>query len=478
MPRTQSTNRATGDKISATRLQQINAELDSLYQNWDDIGRVSFAQSWSPLKVDIGAFPYSVHGNYGIYAWTTDLVIADNSTKYILIDSSWVISVASATDSNKALLAIVVTASWDVVSITNYKASVFGGYVGTGDMNWPSGAVSNNLPLYDWATGKLLKDSLKSIQTTVNNVDTEIPTSLAMINFMRAFWDWSDWDVTISWTVTLTRDMYYNNLTIPISQILNPNWYKIYVKWILINNGIISRNGNVWWAGGGCWQGWSPIGWTWWSALHSWTLWTELWWGSGWANGGYGNGGDGWAGTSVSNSFSNVNWSIGWTGCTSTGTWWIWWVAGTSTRWPFYNKSYRPAWFFTFQFFQPITQYLPWASSGGGGGWAQYYTNGWWGNGGWWWAGGNGWTIFIAVWTFNNTGTITTTWWAGGGWWWASSPWWGGAGWQWWSVILVYHTLITLGTITTTWWAGGASGGWWATAGGAGNNGNIIQITI
>ena len=45
MSRKISTNWAIGDKITAERLQELNQELDNLYANGDDIGRVTPALS-------------------------------------------------------------------------------------------------------------------------------------------------------------------------------------------------------------------------------------------------------------------------------------------------------------------------------------------------------------------------------------------------------------------------------------------------
>ena len=52
---------------------------------------------------------------------------------------------------------------------------------------------------------------------------------------MSYFGDGSDGDVTISGTVTLTRDMFYGNLTLSDGSILKTNGYKVYV------NGTFSR---------------------------------------------------------------------------------------------------------------------------------------------------------------------------------------------------------------------------------------------
>jgi hypothetical protein len=56
--------------------------------------------------------------------------------------------------------------------------------------------------------------------------------------------DGSDGDVTISGTTTLSRDMYYNNLTVPVGNGIIPNGYKIFVKETATINGGIAFSGN------------------------------------------------------------------------------------------------------------------------------------------------------------------------------------------------------------------------------------------
>jgi len=58
------------------------------------------------------------------------------------------------------------------------------------------------------------------------------------------FGNGSDGDVVISAGRSLSRDMFYNNLTINSGITLNPNGYRIWVKGTLLNNGIIARDGN------------------------------------------------------------------------------------------------------------------------------------------------------------------------------------------------------------------------------------------
>ena len=60
------------------------------------------------------------------------------------------------------------------------------------------------------------------------------------------FGDGSDGDVTITKSTFVTRDMYYNNLTIESGQTFNPNGFRIFVSGTLtLNKGArISRDGN------------------------------------------------------------------------------------------------------------------------------------------------------------------------------------------------------------------------------------------
>jgi len=57
------------------------------------------------------------------------------------------------------------------------------------------------------------------------------------------FGDGSDGNITISANTTLTRDMYYNNLTINAGIVLTTGGYKVFVKSTLTNNGYLGYNG-------------------------------------------------------------------------------------------------------------------------------------------------------------------------------------------------------------------------------------------
>lgn len=271
------------------------------------------------------------------------------------------------------------------------------------------------------------------------------------------FWDWSDGDVTISGNTTLTRDMYYNNLTVNTAITLDAAWYAIYIKWTLTLTGTakIIRNGN-----NGSWQ-------TWGTALATWTCWPNLWGGNG-GNSVTASVGIAWtAWTAVSTSYAttataSVAW---WAG----GTWWLagwsWWASATATQWTLYNTLYRIDRLFSYLQSPSraqinTTQYggLPSSGSWWSGGANSTSNSGVWG---WsWWNGG---IIFIYARVLAWTGTIESKWWNGWNWWNATGAtqpagWWGGwGGWSWGIVVLVYNTWTPY-TITLTWGTGGT---WW-----------------
>lgn len=66
------------------------------------------------------------------------------------------------------------------------------------------------------------------------------------ISYSSLFGNGIDGDVTISVNTSLSRDMYYNDLTINNGVVLNPNGYRIFVKGTLncVGTGKIASNGN------------------------------------------------------------------------------------------------------------------------------------------------------------------------------------------------------------------------------------------
>lgn len=264
------------------------------------------------------------------------------------------------------------------------------------------------------------------------------------------FWDWSDWDVIISSNTTLTRDMYYENLTINIWIELNTNWFLVFVSWTLENNWTIINN---WSDQNSLWEFWSP--WSWpqnslWDVMNGlipnwidWNPWSNLSWFS----------------------YSWLDWAKWWRARNETfgsySDWWVWW---TQIEWKYKDMTLQQINFFEYSFisWQRFWKYntSPWAGSG-----AAWYvrtfstgprsaTSRWWS----WWASGK--IIYISANIFINTWTVNSNWWNWLNWFasamnWSASWWWWGWWWQWWLIFLFFATLENNWSISCNWW------NWW-----------------
>jgi len=303
-----------------------------------------------------------------------------------------------------------------------------------------------------WATGAFL-----------------VPT-LSQFGWYYSFWDGSDGDVIISSNTSLTRDMYYNNLTVNTWIELNPAWYAIYVLWTLTLTWTakIVRNWNTWG------NSTASTGWTWATALATWTCWTCLWWAT-WANGWTWAGTNGTAWTAVNPSYAttataSAAWGNGgaWASWGGTGG-----VTAAATRGTLYNTTFSLSRILSYfvspsRWFPSPTQYWGLPSGGSGASWG--------GNGGGnigWGGGGSGWNggiIFIYANILTWSGTIEARWGNGGNGWnssWAGS--WGGGGGAWGSggtVVIVYKsgTPWTMTLTGGTGWSPWTSSSWTATA--------------
>lgn len=285
------------------------------------------------------------------------------------------------------------------------------------------------------------------------------------------FGNGSDGDVTITTTVTLARDMFYNNLTINSPGVLDPNGYRVYVRGTLSGNGTIRRNGNNGTNGGdGLAGGGGGAGGAAAVTLNQGSLNAEVAAGAGGLGGNTTAGAGGGGGTSPNPSYSNVNGANGGTGGTNGGTsGGAEGTGGTATRGPLYNVV-TTIQDLLYYFCSPAsgavafpsTQYKgPASAAGGGGGGASSVDStrrGGGGGGG----GGNGGFIWIAAHTVNFTGAIeskggnggnggsTTTAVSGGG---------GGGGGGNGGVIFAISRIYTsLGTVTLTAGTGGTAG--------------------
>lgn len=277
--------------------------------------------------------------------------------------------------------------------------------------------------------------------------------------------DGSDGDVTISSNTTLTRDMYYNNLTINATFTLNTGGFAVYVKDTLLNNGTISRNGGNGTTATGTGGGAAA------AAIAGVTVGS----GSAASAGGAGTAGAGAAG-GASGAFTGYGGlgGAGGTGGTGVNAGGAGGSSGTVT-----NRFFRhvaPSWKF-----EAVGTFGQSGSGGrGGGGGGGDGTNSGRGGGG---GGAAGGAIFIICQTLNNAGSITANGGnggngasggagnvgggAGGG---------GGGGG---TIVILANTVTALGTRTATGGAAGTGGtgagtGTAGTAGAVGNNGVVV----
>jgi len=263
------------------------------------------------------------------------------------------------------------------------------------------------------------------------------------------YWYATDGNVTISTTITLTRDMYYNDLTISAGATYNPAWFKVFVAWTLtISGGTIQNN---------------------WSNASTST------WGAGWS------GWNTWPNATTTSPGSNSS-NITNTAITITDASWAawacgnfaraWWSAGTNTAYIGISNSMVNqilSWIFVGTSGLSVNVLNPTCAGASGGS----------GNSGWL-GGGGGWSggkiIFIAK-TVNITwGTINLN--GGNGWVWSNTSnaqaWGGGGGWSgwvlmfltesitrsWWTISLIWGNGWNAGIDTTTGYGGyGGNGG-------------------
>lgn len=84
--------------------------------------------------------------------------------------TEWVNISIDKTDPNNPVISAVWMWLWDVV--------------------WPTWAINNTIPLFNWTTWKIIKDSEKTIVTTIWSDDSTIPTSKAVNDAISWFWVW------------------------------------------------------------------------------------------------------------------------------------------------------------------------------------------------------------------------------------------------------------------------------------------------
>ena len=316
----------------------------------------------------------------------------------------------------------------------------------------------------------------------------------------------SDGNITVSWTVTMTSDKQYKDVTLSDGCILKTNGFKLYISWTLTRSWTWTWYIDVSWTAG--WNGQNGInrfsgGVAGWAAgtiaYTTWTLPAPVACGAGWNNA---------IPTSAWNGISQTKCLVKQNGA----AWWVWWTS-YYTVWPSTYPSLA-AWsagtytatdnpLITLFDLNLLLSLSPpswivwstvWASSWG---WSTTSSgSGTWGG---WWAWANGWVLWVAVRNIVSVGAsaiFRSKWWNGGnGWNWFTdnSEQFGGGGGGWgggngWFVVVIYSTSnVTVSTIVdvTGWtgWTGGTKAPWnpfntnWSN-GGNGANGLLVTYTI
>lgn len=480
------------------QINNVAEYVNFLWKNIDDIWYVEQLEDvWLRVKVCWWILQHS--WDTQVTVSDTILTMADDTTNYIYINYVTGTIHVSTTMPSFPLVATVVTASWDITSITDNR-SLYVWWNSTGapttftqlsdtpanyswssrkfvmvknDLSWLEFSnefwdiSTDSLRVTNWAsfgsyitiknlstpdqpwtpvsgnTTFYVDEATKKIKYKEDDWDVEIVATEDYVDDIfknSIFWDWSDWDVTITTTVTLTRDMYYNNLTITSPWILIPDWYVVYIKWTLSGNWKIQRNWNNWTSAV------TTTPWVWWAALNAWTLNADYKWWDWWSN---------WTSTwaprvweaweSANPSYSNINWVAWW----SWGRWdsWnaqAWGEWGTTTRWNWYNRTYTFSEMLRYLVYNPwsydfiTTSIYKWISWSWGGSWGadDDATCLW---GAWWWAGSNWWVIKIIANIVNWTWTFEAIWGIWGDW----APW------------------YTVSIYNSWWWGWGAWGSGW-----------------
>lgn len=130
-----------------------------------------------------------VRWGYALVNWVTtsvadtSLTMINNTTNYIYFDSGAGTLLSSMFLPLYPVLAEVVTVAGSITSVTDKRPF----NVAMWDTTWPASSADNNIPLFDWITGKKLKDSGKQFSvdwTLWADSDANVPTEKAVKTYV------------------------------------------------------------------------------------------------------------------------------------------------------------------------------------------------------------------------------------------------------------------------------------------------------
>ncbi len=424
----------------------------------------------------------------------TNLTLADNTTNYVKY--SFPTNTISFDASNTGNIKAIISTLGGVITSITYKvakesfidftvaitgalppqAGNAGKFLQTDSTNvsWQSPSLPPNASTTVAGMVEISTDAEFILSSSVGWTGAFIVPTPSQVVWLVYYGDGSDGDATISVNTSLSKDMYYNNLTVNTGIVLDPAGYAIYVRGTLTLTGTakIARDWNA-----ASWQ-------TAWAALATGTCWACLWGVTWWIV-------NGWNApwVAVNPSYTNITSAAGW----AWGSWFSggWTGASASwTRWALYN-TIRSLFSIMAILSSPgralalPTSVYGWSPSSGGGGGGGAWNGGtfapWVGG----WSGWNWGNIFIYANILSGTWTISAVGWA----WWngAASTWsgWatpaggggGGSGWSGWFITFVYRSW-SLFTFTLTGWAGWIGWAWPWAAGANWNTGTTGQSVV
>jgi hypothetical protein len=230
---------------------------------------VSFYQDSVPTAEGAGDLWFDTNDNNKLYRATAagDDEIA--AGEWVIVpDNTRIATGGAASDINNNITTIsggkitTNTLSADAITTSSFtsKAITLAIAAGTGDsyfaggnnldlVNWRGGDVNGGAVIFglddsDSDSGKFFAGNYYTRQYAQFN-GTNLIVNDSILSNQDIYGDGSDGNVTTVGNVTLTKDMYYDNLTVSAEDILNPSGYRIFVKNTLTVNGKIAREGNT-----------------------------------------------------------------------------------------------------------------------------------------------------------------------------------------------------------------------------------------
>jgi len=161
------------------------------WQDWQDWAAATIS-AWTASTLPAGSTPTVTNSgtssaavfNFGIPKWDT------------WATWNWIASVTSS-KSWKVTTVTITETDWDSSSFT---VTDWADWEWSGDVLWPSSAVSGHLAVFDWTTWKLIKDgwAIPTPTTVVDNLTTQSATSALSANQGYVL----DWKIsTINWKI-------------------------------------------------------------------------------------------------------------------------------------------------------------------------------------------------------------------------------------------------------------------------------------